>query len=143
VFNNSEGLSLFNVSVFIKKQMENMLWSFAFTQRTTGREYDRVIYKGTINICNVQKGILGNVIVTYFKDNLTPEVSNYKFQCPQPAGEVWIHNFPAMDLKNFPRIPMLSAREDLEFTSTLRAKFDDVKGLAFVLSTKLYMVVLF
>jgi hypothetical protein len=123
--------------------MKNMLWSYTMMVRTTGREYDRLLNKGTFDTCNVQKGILGNLMVVYLKENMTPDVSNYKFQCPQPPGEIWSYNFPAFTLTNLPRFFMVGAREEVEFIATLRAKFAGVKGTAYVLSLKIYAVILF
>jgi hypothetical protein len=137
LFNNSDGLSCTNITIGFKKELKNLLWAYAIMLRT-GREYNRFLYKGTFDVCNVQKGILGNIIVKYVKDVLDPNFSNYKFQCPQPAGLLYFYNFPTYDTKNIPRILVMGAREEWEFSATLRSKITGVKGMAHMLSSKMY-----
>jgi hypothetical protein len=141
-FNDTEGLSKLNTTMFFTQELKKMIWSYAIMLRTTGREYDRLLNKGTIDTCNVQKGILGNMIVKYIKDSVDPAYSNFKYQCPQPPGLMYIYNFPAFDIKNLPRFLIASSREELEFTAILRAKFSGVKGLAYVMSIKVYAEIL-
>jgi Protein of unknown function (DUF1091) len=136
VFNDSEGLSRSNVTAFFRQEVKNMVVVYTIRLRTTGREYDRLLHKGTIDACNVVKGVLGNMIIKYITENLDSSTSNYKFQCPQPAGMVYCYNFPIFNIKNLPKFIVLGAREEWEFTAIFRGKYAGLKRMVKVMSLK-------
>jgi Protein of unknown function (DUF1091) len=140
VYNDTAGLSRSNGSLFLKKQMKGLLCTYSVNLRTNGREFDRAIHTGTVNICKVEKGVLGNMVVKYVKESLDPKFSNYKFQCPQPAGLVYFNNFPIFNIASIPRFIVIGAREEWEFSAMFRGKFAGVKSLVSVWSLKTYGV---
>lgn len=55
-------------------------------------EYDKSIFTGNYDICNVSKGIFGNVLVKLIFEN-AKKFSNFQFECPVRVGFYYMKDF--------------------------------------------------
>jgi Protein of unknown function (DUF1091) len=133
VYNDSNGLSRSNISVLLKKELIGMLISYSIKLKTNSREYDFLFNQGTADVCNVGRGVIGNMLIKYFRDVVTNETSNYEFKCPQPPGFLYFNNIPTMDVRHIPR---MTSRQEWEFTCVLRTKTKGSKRLSISATVK-------
>lgn len=129
VFNDSNGVSRLNASGVLLVDLTQYVAHLSVMHRTKGNaEYSKLSFKGCVDLCRVQKGVLVNYVIKYLAQELD-QFSNYRFQCPMVKGFYFAADFPApgisslsiFTLKNKDRSP------EFEFTAVVKAKRDSKK----------------
>lgn len=101
----------------------------------SGNNYDRELYKGNVDGCNISKRILGNVAIKLVAVNLE-KYSNYKFICPQSKGLYYARNFPLMDAEI---VKIMSGIRNLQLCVIVKGKVGEkTKPMVHALTLKLF-----
>jgi Protein of unknown function (DUF1091) len=94
VFNNSNGQSFVNTTAKLKQSFSSVRMYLTIKLRSEkSRNFDFVLLDTHANVCNVQKGVIGNFLIQVMVEELT-KYSNYKAECPQQEGFYYAYNFP-------------------------------------------------
>lgn len=142
VFNDTEDVPRCNFTVMIKAPIMTFKTFITIKVKSFNeRAYDRLLLETSLDSCNVQKGVLGNFLVKALIKNLK-DYSNFKFECPQPAGFIYTYNFPiAVLLTNVPRSflgPLTGNRILFEAVMDTKARIAKSKPLVRFTTWKLY-----
>lgn len=123
VFNDSAGNSRSNITGTIITDVNRGIGSFSILGKTSpeSRDFDKVWMKGTVDVCNIAKGMRGNFIVANILDNLK-EFSNFEFRCPTKKGFYYATNFPIADDSYIPYFLMSGKGQVWQTVFTLRGK---------------------
>jgi len=137
VFNDSSGLTRVNCSGRLNKGFDRYVLKFDIKGRNKqSGEYDQKFMRGTIDSCNIQKGMIGNFILQMVIDRID-KYSNYRFECPQKVGFYYVYDFPVFE--TFENMPAL-VRESWEgkISSTIRIKVRGRKSSVLLFSSDIY-----
>lgn len=101
------------------------------------KDYNEVLLKGSMNFCNMAKGMRGNFIINMIMDNLK-DFSNFQFSCPTKKGFYHYTDFPIVNDKYLPHF--LSAEDRTgywQFAFNFKGKFNGTKLLVNILKVKI------
>lgn len=92
--NDSDGASRLYFSGEFKKRFLNLKMFYTVNGKPPeARSFGGAALKTTFEVCNVQKGMIGNFLINALVENIH-HYSNYSFECPQPAGFYHLTGFP-------------------------------------------------
>lgn len=135
VFNDTSGLSCFNMSGVLLVDLKKIFFSADIKSSDDGISYNKSIMKANVDVCTIFKGIVGNFIIRLITDSID-KYSNFKIQCPMEAKSLYISKFPMVDDTFFP--PLLLGRiGKWEISAAVKAATGNVRTLNSVLSVKL------
>lgn len=140
VFNDTDGVSRMNSSAMQLMDFKKVFVHITVMGQSNeaSRVYDVTYFKGTIDECNIARGVVGNFIIKMITENLE-EYTNFRYVCPQKKGFYYFTNFPAPNDKNFP--PFLYGKGgSWEVVAVVRAKVENSKAMVHVITMKIYGV---
>lgn len=93
-FNDTEGISRFNITASLKVDVNVMRITFVFLGKTeqSKKEFDWTIMRGNVDSCKIVEGVLGAFI-----QRIILEHSNYDFKCPIRKGDYYLINVPVYE----------------------------------------------
>lgn len=138
VFNDTNGLSKFNLTgtQLVDFKRTFLMFNVAFKSNEASKTFDKEVYKGTADVCILTKGFFGNLIVRNMVEILD-SYSNFKLECPQKKGFIYVYNYPMDSDRYYPKFMFLTPRS-YEFTVVLKAKIENVRATALVVTIKFY-----
>lgn len=98
------------------------------------RSYEKPIFSGNIDTCNVAKGTLGNFVISSLVERLKDR-SNFTFSCPQKKGFYYVTNVKTIDGDALPK-QLFGDTGHFESTTSIKAKLNSSKTLVPVVSIK-------
>jgi hypothetical protein len=141
VFNDSDQTSRLNASAFLKNDLKKMVVGVALKGRNPGDlEYTITRFQGSIDLCNVQKGVMGNFLIKATAP-IIEKYSNFKLECHVNKGFYYAENLPSFDLKSIPQFILRanpSERSDFELLVIMKGKVN--KKLEHLITAKIYGV---
>lgn len=119
----------------IPKFLINLKWLGKVTE--DAKSFDKTVFNGNIDTCNVAKGIFGNFIIRSVAE-IMKETSNFTFTCPQRKGFFYAKNFKAIDSDSPTSIPyhLLGITGKFEIYLTIKAKVPGSKTPIQIMSGK-------
>lgn len=114
-FNDTEGISRWNVSFSLKTDIKSLMLAYAIMGKTneTNADFDRTLMRGNLDFCNIGKGMIGVFMQTIY-GSLMLEHSNYHFGCPIRKGDYYASNVPAIDDKLLPTNILVPGDVDIQ-----------------------------
>lgn len=92
VFNNSAGVSCFNLSVTQKVDLKRIIITFE-VKKPLEPGKSTIVFQSNIDTCNVAKGTIGNFFMKILlKDH--EKFSNYRYERPSKKGFYYWYSFP-------------------------------------------------
>lgn len=137
VFNDSNGVSTFNLTVYLKIDVESVLVSGSLSvKKRADREYSTFL-RTAMDVCKLQSGAIGDLLYRIIADKIV-QYSNYKLGCPIKKGHYYANMLPVPDIK---LLPMFFLRNNVDFEVHLtgKAKFTrDTKRFVPYFTVKVY-----
>jgi len=135
VFNNSDGVSMINVTNTQIVDVQKLSITFRLSPQNLKDQRTYKAIQGSIDPCKVSKGAFGGVIAKMVQFAIAKH-SNYKFQCAQPKGFYYAYNFCLNDSI----VPRKFFGDELkfEYESSVKGKLASKKHLVDFFSFKLY-----
>lgn len=99
VFNDSSGMSFYNLSFTTKKDFAVFMVCFEMNIKSEKhiRDYDVRVSQVNLNVCNLNKmNLIVSSTVNYIVGKIE-RYSNFRLQCPLKKGDFYIKNSPAPD----------------------------------------------
>lgn len=133
VFNDSKGLSRIGGSLDLLTDLRKIRVAVEEKTSNNGRDYDVVLFKGSIDACTFLKGVLGSAIVRMLKEDFTQH-SNIPMEnvCPFNKGSYYVKDFPMLDDKFIPLI-ILQLKRKWRLEITITAAESKTSKMAFVM----------
>lgn len=100
VFNDTENVSRFNFSG-TTKQVLNRVIMFISLRLTLDKQTERDVLQGTIDLCKLVNGTVGNFYLKYFLTHIEDK-TNFNFKCPVAVNTYYIRNFKSIDDRFIP-----------------------------------------
>lgn len=135
LFNNSAGITCLNLTAEQLIDYAKATMVVIVTGKMKKTDPEREIYRGTINICNLAKGSMGNFLSRILSESLI-KYSNYAVSCPQLKDTYTIINFP-LDIDTYVPSLFFTLVKQWEVTLTTRGKITNNKPLIALFSLKL------
>lgn len=141
-FNDTDGIVQINATVmFIQPVLAFISIVTIKAKGISDKNYDRLIFKTSLNHCNVQKGVIGSFLVKTLVEKLK-DYSNFTFECPQPVGFYYCSNFQLdVFLFDFPRPLFKTLMRDSPMWETVvetKGKVGKSRPLVLITSWKAY-----
>lgn len=127
-FNDTDGLSRFNVSFFLDSDLTSILISGGLLAKPMKQKEFDDIFKFNLDLCDIQKSVWGKLFYSFFEEFLL-EHSNFKFECPLTKGFYHFTRFPLVDTSQLPGF-LLKLDADFIFSVSMRAKAAGAKTLS-------------
>lgn len=129
MFNDSNGISRFNSSLSVLTDFQNIYASFTFMGKTNEatNTFDRQISRGTINSCNVARGMAPFFFMKSALESFQ-KYSNYTTACPQKKGTYNCANFPVFDDNLLP-LGLFKLTGSIEISAVVKGKLDHIKSM--------------
>jgi Protein of unknown function (DUF1091) len=137
LFNGSDGKARYNHSFSINSQLDRMLFLVRLNSQENiqDKDYNRELYKGTMDVCNVPGGIFGS----FFALSVLPEVkksSNFSFMCPLKPS--FYHTTNILLPSTIGDVIIMPRRLKWKIIVLLRGKSSRVKSMMNIFTIKLY-----
>ena len=100
------------------------------------QEFDRLLFKGEIDVCKASKGIIGNFITSFLARNLQKH-SNYQFGCPQKKEFIYAYDFPMSTDDDLP-VYLLPLRGKFLVSGRFKGKVANSKQVLSLGSVEIY-----
>lgn len=104
-----------------------------------GKEFDKLVLRGNIDTCNINKGMLGSFMQAVLRDQMMQH-SNYHFGCPAKKGNYYAINLPPINEKLFPTY-ILGVSGEFQLKLTLKGKNENSKGMIQLITSNILMVI--
>lgn len=138
IFNDTNGDIYINATTMQSVEYLKGIMSFTVVGRADAKNTssERLLFKGTINSCNLSKGIFGNIVSKIVND-LFQRCSNIRIACPQPKGFYYLSNC-RLDVERFiPPVLWVTFNRYWEFDATMKVKLHRNKPMEHFFSTKI------
>lgn len=140
LFTNSAGTACLNLTAEQLVDYANISMIIIVKGRLKNSVADREIYKGTINICNLANGAIGNFFSKIMSEGLI-NFSNFVASCPQPKNTYVVRNFP-LDIDSYiPSVFLNLIRSHLEVTVSSRGKVTKNTPMIPIFSLKFFGII--
>jgi O-phosphoseryl-tRNA(Cys) synthetase len=140
VFNDSLGISRYNASAFIYKDLLGVkAMLIVKIKKPSAHSYDREIIKTTVDVCRLQNGVIGNFVAKVFYESFR-DYSNYQFECPVKKNDYYLRNFH-IPISIFPPsfyAVIIQGETFFNFILNVKARVAKVKGLTHLWGVNLY-----
>lgn len=98
--------------------------------------YDSILFKGTIDLCNIGRGITANKMIRTLQESFE-KYSNFRLACPVNKTVFYATNFPVFEDKYLPTF-ILGKDRKFELAATANGKLKNAKSQVNLFVMKLY-----
>lgn len=137
VYNDSQGISRFNATGTIVKELSRILLFYELK----GKPYDPrlgeyTICKSKMDVCKAATGVIGAIVAEQMME-IMQDYSNYTFSCPQKKGTYHTHEFPIVDTSVIPKL-FIGKPGSWDFSVVAKAKVPKMRGWVEFLAAKIF-----
>lgn len=140
VFNTSDGVSCVNLTALLTVNLVKPVLLVKISTRMNGsREYDDEYYKSQLDLCKMENGSLGGIVLRTVAKSIESH-SNFYFDCKIEKKFLYINNYPVFDIK-FLTIFSRKIRNrtpEYELSISVKVKRNGRKSSDNVLSAKIF-----
>lgn len=135
---NGTGVTKMNVTgtQLVDFKKVSLLFNLAGKSNEDYKNFDKEIYKGYFDVCKFSQGILGSFVARAMTENLH-DYSNFKLECPQKKGFIYVYNLPMDGDRHYPSM-IFQNFGSWELTVELKAKIEKVRAIATIVTVKMY-----
>lgn len=138
VFSDSNGFSSMNFSGTLTTDLAKMVSLIEVKGRIKEDKevYDSLMFKATVDLCNIGRGITGNNVIRLLQERLE-KYSNFRLVCPVNKTKFYATNFPMIEDKYFPSF-VLGKNRKWELTATTNGKLKNAKSQVNLFVIRIY-----